>query len=107
MECQSRRRSAEAESSCQKCSYDKRRPTGCKSTNAGLNRPGGGESCSRKSIALDPAPHPENVSGLNFGIKLDVIATATPDVARVAQKIVNLINLPLHRAKLVDWNIDE
>ena len=43
---------------------------------------------------------------LNFRIKLDIIAVAMPDVTRVAQEIVYLIGVPVHRAELLDWYIN-
>src|SRR5438132_1837541 len=59
-----------------------------------------------KSIATNPSSNPKDMHGLNFGIELHIISTAMPDIARVAQEIVHLIGVPVHRAKLLDWHID-
>src|ERR1700720_1682477 len=59
-----------------------------------------------KSIPTNPASNSKDMRRLNFGIKLDIIAAAVPDVTRVAQEIVHLIGVSLHRAKLLDWYIN-
>src|SRR5207244_12826275 len=64
-------------------------------------------SCSGESVSFDPAADTKNVGRLNFGVELYIIAATMPDVARLAQKIVHLISVTLHRAKLIDWNLDK
>ena len=49
----------------------------------------------------------KNVGRLNLGVELYIIAAAVPNVTRLAQKIVHLIKVALHRTKLVDRNIDK
>ena len=59
-----------------------------------------------KSIPTNPASNPKDMRRLNFRIKLDIIAAAVPDVTRVAQEIVYLIGVPVHRAELLDWYVN-
>jgi hypothetical protein len=47
------------------------------------------------------------VSWLNFGIELDVIAPTMPEITRIAQEILDLIGVAIHRSELIDWNIDK
>src|SRR5213076_1081681 len=60
-----------------------------------------------KSVAARPATHPENMRRLNFWIELDVIAAAAPDITRVAQQIVHLIDIALHLPELINRHVDE
>ena len=60
-----------------------------------------------KSISAGPAAYPENMSRLNFRIELDVIAAAAPDITRVAEQIVHLIDVALHLPELINRYIDE
>jgi hypothetical protein len=59
-----------------------------------------------ESIAPNPTPHAKDVRRLDFGIELNVIAATAPDVARIAQEIVHLIEVTFHRTKLIDRYID-
>src|SRR5207249_12202537 len=54
-----------------------------------------------------PATHPENMRRLNFGIELDVIAAAAPDITRIAEQIVHLIDVALHVPEPINRHIDE
>src|ERR1700719_4110946 len=60
-----------------------------------------------KSIAFDPASHPKNVRRLNLRVELHVITSPVPNVARVAEQIVHLIDVPFHGTKLLNRNIDK
>jgi hypothetical protein len=60
-----------------------------------------------KSISAGPATHPENMRRLNFGIELDVIAAAAPDITRIAEQIVHLIDVALHVPEPINRHIDE
>lgn len=64
-------------------------------------------SFSGKSVVLDPATDPEDMGRLDFGIKLHIVAAPVPNVARLTKKIVDLISVPFHRAKLFHWKFDE
>src|SRR5437588_3334947 len=44
--------------------------------------------------------------GLDFGIELNVVAAAAPNVTHIAEEVVNLINIAFHGAKLIDRYID-
>src|ERR1041385_7262257 len=59
-----------------------------------------------ESIAPNPPPHAKDMRRLDFGIELNVVAASAPDVTRVAEKIVHLIEVTFHRTKLIDWYID-
>ena len=43
---------------------------------------------------------------LDFGIELNVVAAAAPNVTHIAEEVVNLINIAFHGAKLIDRYID-
>ena len=60
-------------------------------------------SFSGKPVVLDPATDPEDMGRLDLGIKLHVVASPVPNVARLTEKIVHLVSVPFHRAKLFHW----
>src|SRR6266487_788178 len=59
-----------------------------------------------KSIPANPASHAKNMRRLDFGIELNVVAAAAPDIARIAQEIMHLVNIAFHGTKLIDRDID-
>src|SRR5260370_40686807 len=59
-----------------------------------------------EAVNADPAPNAKDVRRLDFGIELLIIAATAPNVTRVAQEIVDLISVALHRTKLIDRNVD-
>ncbi len=59
-----------------------------------------------KSLIPDPAPNAKDMRRLDFGIELYVIAATAPNVTCVAQEIVDLISVALHRTKLIDRDVD-
>src|SRR5207245_5087460 len=59
-----------------------------------------------ESITPNATRHAKYVRRLDFGIELNVVAAAAPEVARIAQEIVHLIEVTFHRAKLIDRYID-
>ena len=52
------------------------------------------------------ASNPENMSRLNFGIELDIVAFAVPSIASVTQQIVDLIGLAFRNAEFLDRHIN-
>src|SRR5437762_10859936 len=54
----------------------------------------------------EPATDAEDVGGLQGWIQLDIISFAAPEITHVREKIVDLVNVGIHRAEFRQRNVN-
>ena len=71
-----------------------------------LQRPPETSPRSNKLLAGQPPPDAKDMRRLDLWIQLHVISRPMPEITRIAQEVVHLINIRFHRAKIFQRDVN-